>query len=692
MAVTVTRRRAMANLAIFLAAIATIGVVVNVLAADSRLRLRVDATRTRAYSLSDQTGMLLAGLDGDWRIVLVMSSRGMDQALLRQAEEVLDRYRQASPRITVERIDPSDPRSLDRYESLLTELRATYRPQIDQYDSAIAAARRAMQEYGVFLQQQAGALSELRRAAGSEAVRQQVDPLLRSIPLRTRQVQQVEAELEKSLRVDESRPVGDYEAAGSVLVLALGQWAQELHQVARVLGAWRDDAASEPAARLFAASNREAYDGQVAALTGAADPLKHMPALELSRIGRSLEAGETAIVSGPPGAAVIPPGQLFAQLNVRQRAGGTVAFDQRFRGEQAISSAIRSLRSGGKMPAVFLVHGGEESMLSRRASNVDFSGAAEMLRASRYEVREWNVAGSARPTPPADRPVVWIVVPPPITQRRSSAIGEAEQALIGAAGQLIADGQPVLLSLTPSALAATGRGDPWAKLGAPFGVTADTARVIYESVRDQQGNLVTQRVLQLTEFAGDTPIAQAVHGLGASFDLPVPLRVERDPAPPADVRRDVVAAIEPGPNRWLEPRWIDRPDSLDEPDASQRYSEAIPIVVAAERRNPVRPGAQRLLFVGSGGWLLSYLSDAVVSVGGDRMVLVNPGNYELLLAGVAWLAGADDMIGASPVSRQVARLEEISPAAQNGWRVTAILLLPLGWLGLGLAVWTVRRR
>ncbi len=683
-----TRGRAMANLAIFLAAIATIGIVVNVLAAESRLRLRVDATRTRAYSLSDQTRRLLAGLEGDWRIVLVMSPRGMDQALLRQAEEVLDRYRQASPRITVEQIDPSDPRSLDRYESLLTELRATYRTQIDQYDSAIAAARRAMQEYGVFLQQQAGALSGLH----SESVREQVDPFLRSIPLRTRQVQQVEAELEKSLRVDQSRPVGDYEAAGSVLVLALGQWAQELHQVARVLGTWRDDAASEQVARQFAASNREAYDEQVAALTEAADPLKHMPPLDLSRIGRSLEAGETAIVSGPPGAAVIPPGQLFAQLNVRQHAEGQVAFDQRFRGEQAISAAIRSLRSGGKMPVVFLVHGGEESMLSRRASNVDFSGAAEMLRAGRYEVREWNVAGSARPTPPADRAVVWIVVPPPITQRRSSAIGEAEQALIVAADGLIADGQPVLLSLTPSALAATGRSDPWAKLAAPFGVTADTSRVIYESVRDQQGSLVTQRVLHLSEFAGDTPIARAVHGLGASFDLAVPLRAESDSAPSADVRRDVVAAVEPGPNRWLEPRWIERPDLLDEPDASQRYREAIPIVVAAERRNPLRPGAQRLLLAGSGGWLLSYLADAVVSVGGDRMVLVNPGNYELLLAGVAWLAGADEMIAASPVSRQVARLEEISPAAQNGWRITAILLLPLGWLGLGLVVYAVRRR
>jgi hypothetical protein len=685
-----SRRRAAVNLAVFLASVATIGVVANVLASDGRLRLRVDATRTRAYSLSEQTRRLLAGLEGDWRIVLVMGSRGMDQATLRQAEEVLDRYRQASPRIAVERIDPSDPRSLDRYESLLAELRGSYRPRIDEYDAAIAAARRAVQGYGVFLQQQSGALAALRRAAEAESVRQQVDPFLRAMPLRQRQVQQVEAELEKSLRIDESRPVADYEAAVSVLVLAMGQWGQEVQQALRVMTAWRDDAASDPAARQFAGEARGDYEAQVAALVGAADPLKHLPPLELSRIGRSLEAGETAIVSGPPGAAVIPPDQLFARLNPRARAEGDVAFDQRFRGEQAISSAIRSLLAGGKMPVVYLVHGGEEPMLARRSGNLDFSGAADMLRAGRYEVREWNVAGSARPAPPEDRPAVWIVVPPPVTQRRSSAIGEAEQALLNAAAQLIADGQPVLLNLAPSALALTGRSDPWPKVAAPFGIGADTGRVIFESLRDAEGNRVTQPVLQIEDPAGGHPISTAVQGLAASFHLPVALRVEGDAG--SGARRDVVVAVPPGEGRWLEDRWTERPDALGEPDASRRFAEALPIVIAAERRNPVRAGAQRLLVVGSGTWLLSALADAAVAVGGDRMVLMNPGNYELLLAGTAWLAGADEMIAASPVSRQVARLEGMSPAALGAWRAGALLLLPMGWMGLGLVIWSVRRR
>ena len=158
------------------------------------------------------------------------------------------------------------------------------------------------------------------------------------------------------------------------------------------------------------------------------------------------------------------------------------------------------------------------------------------------------------------------------------------------------------------------------------------------------------------------------------------------------MRRVVVLAVEPGKDRWLETDWMLSPDSLDEPTADQRFDDPAPLVVAAERRNPVKPGHQRILVVGSGGWLLSYLADVVVPVGGDRMVLVAPGNFELLMAGITWLAGDDDRIASSPVSRQVARLEGVTEASLSLWRWVALAILPGGCLTLGIFVWTVRRQ
>ena len=60
--------------------------------------------------------------------------------------------------------------------------------------------------------------------------------------------------------------------------------------------------------------------------------------------------------------------------------------------------------------------------------------------------------------------------------------------------------------------------------------------------------------------------------------------------------------------------------------------------MATERSSPSGSGPQRVLTVASGGWMLSYVADVAVNVGGERYALVNPGNHELMLSGVAWLA------------------------------------------------------
>ncbi len=682
-------KKAGLNLAVFLAGIVTIAVAVNCLAAHPALRWRLDATKTRAYSLSEQTRRLLAQLDGEWTIALIMSREGREPALLRQVDEVLQRYDDASESVSIARIDPADPASLDRYEALLARLRLVYRDQIAAYDAALSDAREALELFTVFLQQQAGGMTALRAAleAGGAAQRE-IDQVLAVVSLRLEQTRQVEAEVARAMRVDESRPMPDYDSARSILVVAMTTWADELYRIVGLFNGWRDEPDTDLAVRQYAATHRDELDGWAQELATRADPLKHLPALELARIGRSLETGETAIVLGPPGAAVIPPEQLFARLNLRQRGSGEVTFDQRFRGEQTISATIRSLVAEA-MPMVVLVHGEEDSLLNRRPQNIDFVGAADMLNAVRYEVREWIVHRSERPDPPRERPVAWVVVPPPIPQRRSLAVGEAEQTLIEAVRSLIADGESVLLNVSPSGLARSGKTDPWSNLGAPFGLTVDTSGVVFEAVRDQQGGVINQRVIQLSDYAPGHAIASAVHGLQSSFDLPVAVR--RAPEMPADVRVDVIAAIESTASRWLEPDWMVNPESLDEPAASQRFHTDLPLVVAAERRNPTGEGVQRLLVVGSGGWLLSYLADVVIPVGGDRRILVNPGNYEMLLAAVAWLAGADELIAASPISRQVARLEGVTDSVQTLWRWIALAIVPGGCLGLGLAVWMVRR-
>jgi hypothetical protein len=100
---------------------------------------------------------------------------------------------------------------------------------------------------------------------------------------------------------------------------------------------------------------------------------------------------------------------------------------------------------------------------------------------------------------------------------------------------------------------------------------------------------------------------------------------------------------------------------------------------------------RRAVVIGSGGWMLSFVSDVTVDLGGDRVALAHPGNYELLLASIAWLAGMDEFIAPSAASQQVARLSGITPAVRTAWLWITLAGMPLAMLGLGVAVWLVRR-
>lgn len=673
------------NLALFLAGIVVIAVVANGFAAMGGLRVRVDATKTRAYSLSAQTNLTLDRIEGEWTIAVVSSRSAVDPALRRQVDEVLDRFAD-SPDVSVVRIDPEDPSTLDRYEWLLSHLRASYAEPIADYDRAVADGRAATESFQVMLQQQTGLLRTLvERLQADDVNRRATVQLLQVFSVRVEQAAAVIEEVDRALRVDDQRPLPDYEAARSVLSAALSAWAEEQLRIAQLLRGWTETG-GEPLLRQFGANQRRVFEGQAQSLALVADPLKHLPPLELGRIGRALEQGEAAIVMGPEGAAVIPSAQLFPSLALRAEAG-QITYDQRFRGEQMISATIRSLMVD-RMPLVVFVHAQNESLLTPRDRNVDLFGAASVLAASRFEVAEWIVGQSEPPTPEPGQPVVWIVVPPPSREGLEPTAGEVE--LIDTARTLLADGESVLLSIYPSALTKFGRPDPWQGVADAFGLRAETGAVVFERVRRSPQEVVRQKGQMLRDFSSGHPIAAALHGQQTHLSLPIAI-VQAD-APPPGARIDVIAEITPSSDRWLEAEWaVDAPVG-DGAAPSEPLTGPVPVIVAVENRHRLRDDPQRVIVVGSGGWMLSFIADAAVSLGGDRVVRQQPGNYELLLASVAWLAGMDDLIAPSAVSQLVTRLDGISPEVRSRWRWIALVLAPAACGLAGLAVFTLRRR
>jgi hypothetical protein len=69
-----------------------------------------------------------------------------------------------------------------------------------------------------------------------------------------------------------------------------------------------------------------------------------------------------------------------------------------------------------------------------------------------------------------------------------------------------------------------------------------------------------------------------------------------------------------------------------------------------------------------------------MSLGGNQIAMINPGNSELLLASVEWLAGLDSWIAASPIGKQSSRVSGLSATAYAGWSAILVLGIPASLL------------
>jgi hypothetical protein len=677
-----------ANITLLMLSVLTLLVVVNVFAQRPELRSRIDATKTRAYSLSEQTMRLLDSLEGEWTIALVMVEERVDRTIRRQIDEVLDRYVRASPNITVQKIDPTDPRSLADYESLIARLRTIYRNVAEQYEHHLDHGSRVFEELLLFARQESGDLDQLAQVLDPDA------PGVRRFAERTRmmglladQGETILNEIHKARQITDARPIPDYDTAQSVLVQALSQSANELFDMAEVIEEWIEGGRLERELREFLSPILLELQQWTQRLARAVDPLMHLPPLELSIIGETLAEGEAVVIIGPTGATVIPSQQLFPMMmNFRRERGpeGMVRLDQRFRGEQLLSAAMRSL-TVEHMPKVTFVHAEPQSLLRPRDRNVDLYAMAVALNASRFEVDEWLIDQMEKPQPRPGQPAVWVVVPP--AARPGLEPPQRELDLISAVRELLEAGEPVLLSVYPSQLPRYGQTDPWSRLAEKLDMSVDTAQAIFESVRSDVDHVEVQRGLAVQSMPTDHVIARAVHGQQIYFSLPVPIMPFDDIS--QAVRWSPLVIAEPAANRWLEPNWHADTAELEPAPSERRLQQATAMAMAIERPNPAGPGEQRTVLVGAGGWMLSFVADAAVPIGGERMALTNPGNRELLLASVAWLAGMDDLVAQSPMSQEVARLGEVSDAWL--WRWAIVLGLPALSLAAGLCVWGVRR-
>ena len=680
-------RRVLARLeaCAFVAACVALAAATVALFSVPALRVEVDATKTRSYSLAPPTIDLLSGLEGPWKVLLFVDAAEADPAVLRQVDEVLERFRDANPKIDARRIDPVDRDSAGDFEAALSELVASREGEIARAERVIASG---LEVYDGFRAASAGQSAGLRAAAQQLPAENQVRRALEQFAGLFAQVatdgEQFRSRVAEMTGTSATRPLPDIEGARSALAQGFRVWGDQLASAASLFGQWRGQPSLPASVRSVLGSRIAPFEELASRMQAARQELEALPSVEIDALGRELLGGEAAVVAGRGRLAVIPAWRIFPRTPDAQGAE-RISYSWGFRGEEVLSGAIRSL-SSESMPQVVFVHSERDTLLRSRQDNNDLVAVADALRSAGYGIAEWTPGRGERPAVPAGRVQVFVVIP--ALRRAQLELSREEKLLVSEAETLLRDGHPVLLTAGRSMLAVLGQPDPWESLLAQFGLEVDAARVVLELVAKEDGTPEV-RTWQLVErVRSASPLSSRLRGRPILFNQPMAIQLA-EPLP-AGVSATVAVEIEPGAQRWIADDWRGDGDGVREVPESKRLKAALPVCVLAERKAP--EATQRVAVVASGGWLLSSLADLSDSLGGGRTALVNPGNRELLLASVAWLADRPDLLDGGLSGREVPRIESRGDAARRGWMFGYGTMLVLGPIALGAMVIAGRRR
>jgi ABC-2 type transport system permease protein len=656
------------------------------------LRIEADLTKTRAYSLQSSTIDLLESLKPGWSVRLLVARDDADPVTMRQVDEVVQRMDEVTPNLEAERIDPVDPRSIGRYEAVLESLVSRDAATIAIWERTIQAGVDAFESLQAVGREVAPSSAALLLEIPDES---SIRPLIERIGLvfgtLADQGGAFTEFIDEILRSTSQQPLPNWRLAQASLAANNGKQAGEIEQVADVLRQWEIDPGIPAAARDWAAVTIPAIESVAVLLRASGDildVLENDHPLVAAVIAESIAEGDVAIVEGPRGSLVIPAWQLFPASAVREGSdGAVVGFDRRFQGEETLAAAIRALQLG-QMPRVVFVHAEDRSLLRDRDDGLEVAGITNALRTARFDVAEWIPGRTDRPLALPEQATVWFVLPP--LQRQGLEYADAEKALLGATAGLIAEGQPVLLTVARSMLPLVGTPDPWSTVASTLGVEIDTAQVVFEWLPDmaEGGSVKTWQEIDghpATNAAPGGAIIEALRGKRLFVSHATPINI----APKNSGSVVVLAEVRPNPLRWLENDWRGDGVQIEEMPGGDRLEGPIPVAVAVEAMG--ENSMQRLVVVGSGGWALSALVNEAGTLGGDRLVLANPGNRELALSSIAWLAGLDELVATAATGREISRFSGISDEARAAWGLGLVVLLGLGPMFLGTLVWSMRR-
>lgn len=674
--------------------------------------LRYDLTATRQYSLSPQTVRVLSELENNYTLVALIDPRAQtleDRVQIQRVIDLVQEYGRYSPRLTVERINPATDvtqadrlyqRVRERFESRLeTLVGATEQGRVALAGAAeqlatVTALMGAVAEDDALINQ-----ASMRMVEGVYAAFQRLDADLST----------VDAQIEQQL----DQPLPDYRAIRESLVVTLSQVDETF--LTQAIAAFERvnrvaDTPDNAKDKLLQAIERMTVLRET--VRKAVSDLQFAEPVEAyDRTRTALVTQESVVILGPDRVRVVPLNEMFRAVprDLVEQAG---ELELGFIGEEKLTGALLSM-SMDSPPMVVFIQPGRAPAIGERGQ---YQYVAQRLRSASMRVEQWLPTGQvtqfgqmpAGPPPQAEsgQKTIWIVLPfpPPDPSNPTSMMNAGEKTKITELlDERLARGDAAMVMLGVEPGAAFSEPNPILGWLEGFGLYPQLDRIVLRQVRLPDRRSANTARFDVTQWPDDSPITRALAGMPAVFvqASPIDLGAKPNDDESSDDMPDPTkprAALTPlvvlrSPDMWSTSDLVS-PEQVGEAPIDEATRRAtFTVGVAAERSD------SRLIVVTDPMWAMdlitsnasSTLSQQTVGLA-EYMGAAFPGNAELFVNSVYWLAGLDELIAASPRTQDIRRIDAIAPETLTAWRWILVAGMPVLILVIGVAVWLVRRK
>ena len=455
-------------------------------------------------------------------------------------------------------------------------------------------------------------------------------------------------------------------------------------------------AAFSPLVQKILRKDAAAFKLQAAKLTTYTATLGSLKPVKSGNVLSELHA-DSLIVLGPQSVKVLHRDALF----VPQGNPGQGALRYTFQGEQAVNSALLAMTEKHRTKVVFV----SVNSMNLISAGGPFSAAAKMLRQNNFKVYQWSPGPGGNPqaptaseNPPAiGKGVIWIILDLPPSGQMAQMGAMMYTMMEQKISQQLAEGGNALflLSAMPPQLMMMTQGQiPYKSILAAYGIRLRSTYQVVQRVPVRGGHHLDIPQIQIASYP-NTIITKPIESLAAmfagtqgqdgSFILSPTYVGLMAPQPKAAAAKIFLqTSVSPDVFGQTQPA---APNAAFNPSADLKAP--VPLGVMAQK------GTGRVIAIGN----VMFITDGLINAAtpaianGELTMISNfPGNAELFMNSIYWLAHQSHLIAASPRATVALRIKRMSGSEEVFVRLSSFAMPAILAIAIGLMVFVARRR